>query len=107
VAATLPCRPPARRPFGSGCNAVAVSPDGGTLYVANGTNNCLAVVRLGRNASRAEKLPADSRLVGLIPTGWYPGAVLVSADGKRLFVANVKGVGSLARRKTGDKEERA
>src|SRR5262249_61350492 len=33
---------------------------------------------------------------GLIPTGWYPGAVLVSADGQTLYVANVKGHGSLS-----------
>ena len=31
----------------------------------------------------------------MIPTGWYPGAVRLSADGKQLFVANVKGHGSL------------
>ena len=35
-------------------------------------------------------------MAGLIPTGWYPGAVLVSADGKTLYVANIKGHGSLS-----------
>src|SRR5262249_50658299 len=80
-------------------NAVAVSPDGRTLYVANGTNNCVAVVRLGAKACEADAagLPERSAVAGLIPTGWYPGAVIVSADGKRLFVANVKGHGSLRR----------
>src|SRR5262249_49139071 len=29
-------------------------------------------------------------------TGWYPGALLLSADGKTLYVANVKGHGSLS-----------
>jgi YVTN family beta-propeller protein len=43
VVATIPCRPAARLPFGSGSNALALSPDGGTLYVANGTNNCLSL----------------------------------------------------------------
>jgi YVTN family beta-propeller protein len=95
VIETILCRAEARLPFGSGCNAVALSPDGGTLYVANGTNNCIAVVRLGSAATEAgDKDP--SRLLGLIPTGWFPGAVLVSADGKTLYVANVKGVGSLS-----------
>src|SRR5213079_1323781 len=51
---TIRCRPESRLPFGSGCNAVTVSPDGGTLYVANGTNNCVAVVLLGGKASDAE-----------------------------------------------------
>ena len=42
----LPARDPAA--VGSGSNALALAPDGGTLYVANGTNNCIAVIRLGR-----------------------------------------------------------
>ncbi len=97
VAETIPCRPEARLPFGSGCNALALSPDGGTLYAACGTNNCVAVVRLGRKASEGDgDRPERSARAGLIPTAWYPGAVLLSADGKTLFVANVKGVGSLS-----------
>jgi YVTN family beta-propeller protein len=96
VLETIACRPENRLPFGSGCNALALSPDGGTLYVANGTNNCVAVVRLGapvREGGGAES--GSSTVVGLIPTGWYPGAILVSQDGKKLFVANIKGHGSL------------
>src|SRR5207249_774911 len=130
VIETIPCRPEGRLPFGSGSNALALSPDGATLYVANGTNNCLAVVRLGSksceggketfgrgeggvrrpapSADRGEgggvRRPApgaigqSSAVAGLIPTGWYPGAVVVSPDGKKLFVANVKGHGSLAQK---------
>jgi YVTN family beta-propeller protein len=98
VVETIDCRPEARFPFGSGVNALALSPGGRTLYVTNATNNCLAVIAL---AGKARELPegdpaGKSILRGLIPTAWYPGAVLVSADGKKLFVANVKGVGSLA-----------
>jgi YVTN family beta-propeller protein len=98
VVETIACRPEAGLPFGSGCNALALSPDCGTLYVANGTNNCVAVVHLGVNASTAAdaERPDRSRLLGLIPTGWYPGAIQVSADGKKLYVANIKGHGSLS-----------
>jgi YVTN family beta-propeller protein len=99
VVETIACRPEGRLPFGSGSNAVTLSPDGGTLYVANGTNNCVAVVRLGRQAREADRAadaPETSTVAGLIPTGWYPGAVHASADGKRLFVANVKGHGALS-----------
>jgi YVTN family beta-propeller protein len=97
VVETIPCRPEARLPFGSGSNALALSPDAGTLYVANGTNNCVAVVRLARGSADGDSSarPARSSVAGLIPTGWYPGALLLSSDGKRLFVANVKGHGSL------------
>jgi len=95
VLESLACRPEARLPFGSGCNALALSKDGTTLYVANGTNNCIAVIWLGATA-RDGSGETGSSIAGLIPTGWYPGAVVVSADGKRLFVANVKGVGTLS-----------
>lgn len=112
VVETITCRPESRLPFGSGCNALALSPGGETLYVANGTNNCIALVRLGSKASSSsidsDSAPRaqESRLAGLIPTGWYPGAVLVSGDGKTLYVANIKGVGSLSRRKASEREPR-
>jgi YVTN family beta-propeller protein len=95
VVETIACRPEARLPFGSGANAVALAPDGTTLYVANGTNNCVAVVRLGKQASEAAGRPERSAVAGLIPTAWYPGALALSADGRKLVVANVKGVGAL------------
>jgi YVTN family beta-propeller protein len=97
VVETIPCRPEARLPFGSGPAALAVSPDGATLYVALGTNNCLAVVA-PRNVDPPGgevRTGGAGRVLGLIPTGWYPGAVAVAPDGKRLYVANVKGHGSL------------
>src|SRR5262249_59895417 len=80
VVETIACRPEARLPFGSGANAVTLAPDGATLYVANGTNNCLAVVRLGQQASEAAGRPERSAVAGLIPTPWYPRAPAPSAD---------------------------
>ena len=49
-------------------------------YVANGSNNCVAVVRLGGRACATPKRTEKdtSAVVGLIPTGWYPGAVRLS-----------------------------
>jgi hypothetical protein len=98
VAETISCRPESRLPFGSGANALSLGKNEDTLYVANGTNNCLAVVRLGdRACARPGRTGSPaSAVVGLIPTGWYPGAVRLSPDGARLAVANVKGQGSLS-----------
>jgi len=94
VVETVPVAPEASLPFGSAPNALALSPDGQRLYVANGGNNAAGVVRLGALAGGAATEKA-SQVMGFIPTGWYPGSVRVSDDGKTIFVANVKGVGSL------------
>ena len=76
----------ARAPHGSGPNALALSHDGRTLFVANADNNDVAVVDLA-----SEDGP---RVVGLIPTEWYPTAVALSRDGRTLYVANGKGLGA-------------
>ena len=101
VVETIDSKPEAKLPFGTGSNAVALSPRGEYLYVANGTNNCVAGILVGSEVGGlpTEGRPRPSRVAGMIPTGWYPGAVRVSADGKHLFVANVKGHGSLQPRK--------
>jgi YVTN family beta-propeller protein len=77
-----------KSPIGSTPNAVALSPDEKTLYIANADNNDVAVVDVARRG--------HSEVEGFIPTGWYPTSVRVSKDGKRIFVANGKGVASAA-----------
>lgn len=68
---------------GANPNNVSLSPDETTLYVTNGGTNSVAVIQLkGKKSGR-------SRVVGLIPTGWYPSAV--TTDGKKLYVINSKG----------------
>jgi hypothetical protein len=79
-------RPDPNLPFGSITNALAVSKDCRTLFVANGGNNAIAVVTL------AEQPNTRSVVNGFIPTGWFPGGVCT--DGANLYVANVKGEGS-------------
>src|SRR5208283_5282369 len=54
-------------PVGSTPDALAVSPDGRFLFVANGDNNDVAMISIARKA--------DSAVLGFIPTGWYPSAV--------------------------------
>jgi YVTN family beta-propeller protein len=68
---------------GSIPTSVALSPDERSAYVTNAGTNSIAVIRLDRD-------PDDSHVVGLIPTGWYPSSVSVSADGSKLFVVNGK-----------------
>jgi YVTN family beta-propeller protein len=70
--------------FGASPNALAFAPDGKTLYVANGTQNALAAIRFSPG-NRA------SKLAGLIPAGWFPGAILFDAARAGLVVANIKG----------------
>ena len=65
---------------GANTNSVTLSPDETTLYVTNGNLNNVAVVSLG----------GAGQVVGLIPTGWYPNSVSLSADGAWMYVANAK-----------------
>jgi hypothetical protein len=37
--------------------------------------------------------PQKPKLLGRIPTGWYPTALALSSDGRQLFIVNAKGVG--------------
>src|SRR4051812_18555747 len=71
---------------GASPTAVAVAPDGRTLFVALG----------GLNAVALFDVAADGRgtLAGLIPTAWYPSSLDVSADGRYLAVGALLGVGS-------------
>jgi YVTN family beta-propeller protein len=74
-----------RAPVGSTPDALALSPDAKTLYVANADNNDVAVV----DVSDAE----ESRVVGFIPTGWYPSMLAASSDGRQLYIGTGKGMG--------------
>ena len=70
---------------GSTPNALAYDATAKMLFVANADNNSVAVVRV------AEK--GESEVMGFIPAGWYPSALALSPDKKKLFVGNSKGLG--------------
>lgn len=72
--------------FGDSLNSLSVSPDGRRLYVSAGAANAVYVLAIGSNASL--------RVLGAIPVGWYPTAVLATSHG--LYVANGYGEGSHA-----------
>jgi YVTN family beta-propeller protein len=82
------------RPFpavllGSSPNALAMIDDE-RLIVTLGRNNALAVYSL-----KALRRNGAVQFLGLIPTGWYPASLIADAEGRRLIVANNKGVGPL------------
>jgi len=98
---------------GAGSNALALSADGATMLVSNGGQNAIAVVALSPAARGGaprrvrrddDDAPAAvSKVVGLIPTGWYPTAVAVQVSG-RIFAVNGKsmpGANPLGCRNTG------
>lgn len=82
VLESVSLRPDPALPFGSLSNALALTPDGKTLLVANGGNNAVGVVDVAKGA----------KVLGFIPTGWFPSAL--ATDGRSLFIASAKGDGS-------------
>jgi DNA-binding beta-propeller fold protein YncE len=73
---------------GSSPNSLALSPDEYSLYVTNGGGNSVAVIRLQGRGDGGDAVRGE--VAGLIPTGWYPNSVSVSADGYTLYVVNGK-----------------
>jgi YVTN family beta-propeller protein len=70
--------------FGASPNALAFDASGKKLYVCNGTQNAVGVIAFD---------PRNSKLEGLLPVGWFPGAIVHDSKRKALYVANIKGIG--------------
>lgn len=65
-------------------NSLALSPDESRLYVTDGGENAVAILTLGKDT--------PPRVAGLIPTGYWPNSVSVSADGRMLYIVNGKSI---------------
>jgi YVTN family beta-propeller protein len=63
--------------------SLVLAPDGQTLYIACGGINAVAIMNV-----------RDASVRGLIPTGWYPSHLALTAGGRTLAVATLLGVGS-------------
>ncbi len=72
-------RRPGYRYRGANPNSLALSANGATLYTTLAGENAIGVIDI-----------AAGVLVGRIPTAWYPSSVTISADGKNLYVSNMK-----------------
>ena len=79
--------------FGAQPNALAFDKSGKTLFVCNGTQNAVAVFHFK---------PGESKLLGLIPVGWFPGAIAYDAMRKEIYVANIKNLSPGVPGKTGE-----
>ena len=65
-------------PFG-----LAVTPDEKRLFVAEAGINAVGVIDL-----------PSFKVIGHIPTGWFPSKLKITPDGKNIVVTNAKGYGS-------------
>jgi YVTN family beta-propeller protein len=86
--------------FGAQPNALVFDKSGETLFVCNGTQNAVAVFQF-ETPSRFLGLipvlrfePGKSKLIGLIPAGWFPGAIAFDTKQEKIYVANIKNIGA-------------
>jgi DNA-binding beta-propeller fold protein YncE len=77
--------------FGDSPDGLCLSADEKILYIANGMDNALAVIELGKNAAiKGGKF--NSRVAGFIPVGAYPSSVLMAGPGN-IYVSNLEASG--------------
>jgi len=72
-------RRPGYRYHGASPNSLALSANGATLYVTIAGENAVGVIDV-----------ASGTVLGRIPTAWYPSSITISADGKNLYISNMK-----------------
>jgi YVTN family beta-propeller protein len=93
--------------IGSTPNALALDNTGTILYVANGMDNAIAVVKLGKRASFAVNTegPVESIVKGYLPTQAYPSGIVFNKNA--LYVANLEATGAWAEKKLNEKTLKA
>jgi DNA-binding beta-propeller fold protein YncE len=86
VVDTIWAKPKPSDLLGASPNAIVFDASGKRLYAANGAQNAIAIFHFD------PKERGESRLLGLIPVGWYPGALAIDVKRRTLHVANIKGL---------------
>jgi YVTN family beta-propeller protein len=74
--------------FGDSPNGLCLSTDEKTLFVANGMDNAIAVIKL-KNRGLPSDDKQNSTVEGFLPTGAYPSSVTMSDNGY-LYVSNLE-----------------
>ena len=69
-------------PFG-----LDISKDGKYLFVAESGINAVGMIDISTK-------PEEMRVIGHIPTGWFPAKIQTTNDGKKIVVTSAKGFGS-------------
>jgi YVTN family beta-propeller protein len=78
--------------IGASPNALHLDSIRNVLYVANGMDNAIAVVKLGNSSSSTGN--GKSKVEGFIPTEAYPSGITIGND--QLLIANLEGEGARA-----------
>ncbi len=93
--------------FGAEPEALALSPDGSRLYVANAITDAIAVMDTTKLTAKAAK-QGMVEPIGFVPTEWMP--MSMSFTGGKLYVATAKGKGTgpnnFAQRQTPEQKEK-
>ena len=84
-------RLPQQSYFGAEPEALALSPDGSRLYVANAISDAIAVMDTAKLTGKAAK-QGMVEPIGFMPTEWMP--MSMSFTGGKLYVATAKGKGT-------------
>jgi DNA-binding beta-propeller fold protein YncE len=84
-------RLPQQSYFGAEPEALALSPDGSRLYVANAISDAIAVMDTSKLTAKAAKQGMEEP-IGFLPTEWMP--MSMSFTGNKLYVATAKGKGT-------------
>jgi len=85
VVETLTARQTPGDPFGAQPDALAFDAAGKILFCANASQNAVAVFQFS---------PRETKMLGLIPAGWFPSALAFDVRGKKIYVTNLKNIGT-------------
>jgi YVTN family beta-propeller protein len=92
VLRTLRTSAPGAPAEGTTPNALALPPDGARLFVAEADTNAVSVFELSASSAGTNRRQARDRLLGRIPTDWYPTGVM--EHNGELLVLTGKGQGT-------------